>query len=230
MRVEIGDVISFLSAVIAVASFAFNWVVVRRQMSMQYEGLKAQMETDMMKWAQEAVDMISTGAQLARGRGRVYAPEELAPRLNEIAIRLSSVADRGRLFFPNYGETVHGLEKERAYQGFRPPILDAVVFAHMQVDRIDARGAEPDHQAADFLVRCRRLFVSEAQGAIDPRRRLRILAELSEGEKQERAHSVHQAADLAQALADRYADIRFAPTPAPVPSQPIMDQGKGPAL
>ncbi len=227
----LNDWISILSAIVAVASFAFNWVVVRRQMSMQYEGLKAQMEGDMMKWAHEAVDLISTGAQLARGRGRIYASGELAPRLNEIAIRLSSVADRGRLFFPNTGETLHGLEKERAYQGFRPPVLDAVIFAHMQVDRIDPRATEPDTESAEFLVRCRRLFVSEAQSAIDPRRRLRMLAELAEGGAPERAFSAHQAADLAQALADRYPDIRFSPgrrVEAPVQDS-FPDQSKGQA-
>ena len=159
------------SALIAVLSFVFNWAVVRRQMAMQYESLRAQMDGEMMAWAHEAIDLVSDGARLAKGRGLAYGEQELRPMLLETAQRLSAAADRGRLFFPNVEHHKHGQDKEAAFQGFRPVILDAVIFAHYQVDKIEPSGAGPDQAAADYLTKCRRLLVSEVQSAVDPRRR-----------------------------------------------------------
>ena len=55
--------------------------------------------------------------------------------------------------------------KESAFRGSRPPILDALVFAHMELVSVK-EGEEID---ADFLRKCRRLVVSEMQDHLDPR-------------------------------------------------------------
>lgn len=167
------------SGLLAAASFVFNWLVVRRQSRMQFESLKAQMDADLMAWAGEAVDLLATADYVARGRGVYLSEQELKTEIADVMRRLSAAADKGRLFFPNLAPSVNGAHKEAAYQGFRPPVLDALIFAYYKVERMDVRNTEPDMDAADFLRRCRRVLISEVQRSVDPRRRGRMLKQLA---------------------------------------------------
>lgn len=196
--------VAVVSAVLAVASLVLNWVVVRRQTELQFETLKAEMDAEVIAWANEAIDQVSQGLALARGRGGAYGAEEFARLAHETSQRLSSVADRGRLFFPNEAPDQHGQDKESAFQGFRPVILDAVVFACNRLARIDPNGAGPDEEAAAFLSKCRRLLVSEAQNAIDPRRRGQMLRRLAIGRMDDKTSGYALAAELGETLESLY--------------------------
>lgn len=195
------------SATLAVASFVLNWRIVNRQMAMQFESLKAQMDADMLAWAHEASDALSEGVLLARGRGACFPPEEMRIRRLTAAQRLSSLGDRGRLFFPNHAPDSHGQDREAAFKGFRPPILDTVVFGYYQLDRLDCEGREPDAEAADYLIRCRRLLISELQQAIDPRRRGQMLTRLSRNRRDGGGADFRSAADLGESLEARYPGV-----------------------
>ena len=201
---SLSDWVAVISALLALASLVLSWVVVRRQTQLQYESLKAQMDADVLAWAHEAIDLVSEGVALARGRGAIYGPGEFPRLVLETSQKLSAVADRGRLFFPNEAPHAQGLEKETAFQGFRPPILDAVVFSCSQVERIDPAQSGPDEDAAQFLRKCRRLLVSEVQNAIDPRRRGQMLKQLAIGRQDDKKSSFVIAAELGEALEARY--------------------------
>ena len=202
----VNEWVAVVSATLALASFLFNWGLVRRQAAMQFESLKAQMDADMMHWAHEAIDAVSDAIALARSGG-VYEPADLRRRLLETSQRLSSLADRGRLYFPNVQPEASGQEREAAFRGFRPTILDSVVFAHYQVDQLNPDLREPDHDAAAFLTKCRRLLVSEVQNAIDPRRRSAMLRQLATGKTSHAAESIRSASELGEDLRARYPDI-----------------------
>jgi hypothetical protein len=195
------------SAGLALASFVLNWSIVNRQMAMQFESLKAQMDADMLGWAHEASDALSEGILLARGRGSCFPPDEMRVRRLGAAQRLSSLADRGRLFFPNHAPDSHGHDREAAFKGFRPPILDTVVFGYYQLDRMDCEGREPDTAAADYLTKCRRLLISELQQAIDPRRRGQMLTRLSRSRRDGAGADFKAAADLGESLEERYPGV-----------------------
>jgi hypothetical protein len=192
------------SGAFAFASFLLNWSIVRRQTAMQFESLKAQMDADMLQWAHEASDALSEGVLLARGRGSVFDEGELRRRALEAAQKLSSLADRGRLFFPNLQPDADGADREAAFRGYRPPILDAVVFGYFQLDRLDCRNLGPDAEAGDYLVRCRRLLVSELQNAIDPRRRGQMLRRLADKRRGGAGPDFVSAAALGEDLESRF--------------------------
>ena len=196
--------VAVVSAVLAVASLVLNWLVVRRQTELQFETLKAEMDAEVIAWSHEAIDQVSQGIALARGRGVAYVGDELARLVHETSQKLSSIADRGRLFFPNEAPDQHGQDKESAFQGFRPVILDAVVFACNRLARIDANAAGPDTEAAEFLSKCRRLLVSEAQNAIDPRRRGQMLRRLAVGRLDDKTSGYALAAELGETLESLY--------------------------
>lgn len=191
------------SAALALASLVLNWLVVRRQTELQYETLRAEMDSDVIAWAHEAIDSVAEASTLARGRGVMYPAEEFRRLAHETSQKLSAIADRGRLFFPNEEHDRHGQDKEAAFQGFRPPILDSIVFACGRLDRMAADGG-PDTESAEFLTKCRRLLVSEAQNAIDPRRRKQMLNRLAVGRLDDKTSAFKVAADLGEAMEALY--------------------------
>lgn len=187
------------SAALALASLVLNWLVVRRQTELQYETLRAEMDSEVIAWAHEAIDLVAEASTLARGRGAMYPTDEFRRLAHETSQKLSAVADRGRLFFPNEEHDRHGQEKEAAFQGFRPPILDSIVFSCIRLDRMAAEGG-PDTEAADFFTKCRRLLVSETQNAIDPRRRKQMLDRLATGRRDDKVSAYKVAADLGNVM------------------------------
>ena len=188
------------SAGLALLSFLFNWLVVNRQSRMQFESLKAQMDADLLAWANESVDLLGEASFVARGRGAYLSEQELKRESAAVMRKLSAAADKGRLFFPNIAPRQQGSDKEAAYQGFRPPVLDALIFAYYKVERMDLRNVEPDLDTADFVFRCRRVLISEVQRAIDPRRRGRMLRQLSMSGPKNDPGGFKEIADLADAL------------------------------
>lgn len=200
MNWGINEWVAVISAIVAVVSFGLNWIVVRRQTELQYETLRAEMDAEVIGWSHEAIDQVSQAVALARGRGLAYSADEMKRMAFETCQRLSSIADRGRLFFPNESPETHGREKEAAFQGYRPPILDAVVFASTRIGRLDTQATEPDKEAAEFLSKCRRLLVSEAQNAIDPRRRGQMLRRLAVGRLDDKTSAYTLAAELGEGL------------------------------
>ncbi|MBL8548925.1 MAG: hypothetical protein JNJ73_02990 [Hyphomonadaceae bacterium] len=204
--------VAVASAALALASFLFNWSVVSRQASMQAEALKSQLDRDVLEWAHETIDALSEGVWLARAHANAQNRAVLSEPLAKLSWRLSSLADRGRMFFPNLAPDAHGTDKPGAFQGYRPPVLDAVLFALYQVEQLTPV-APSTEMAMKFIQDCRRLLVSEVQYAIDPRRKGRMLTRLMTGAKKTDVAGFRMAADLATSMRMRY------------PELPISDRG-----
>lgn len=203
----VNEWVAVASAALAVISLLFNFAVVRRQTALQFETLKAEMDAEVVAWASEAIDAVSQAIGLARGRGAIYPAGDFRRLAAEASERLSALADRGRLFFPNEAPQGHGVEKESAFQGFRQPIIDAMIFACAQMGRIDPVASGPDDAAADYLLKCRRLLVSEAQNAVDPRRRKQMLRRLRVGRADDERSAFTVADELSEALEKRYPGV-----------------------
>jgi len=194
------------SAALALLSFLFNWVVVSRQTELQSETLKSEIDRDVLAWANEAIDALSEGVWLARAHASAQNRAALAEPIAKLSWRLSALADRGRMFFPNLAPDKHGHDKPGAFQGYRPPVLDAVLFGLYQVEQLTP--VTPSTEAAmKFLQDCRRLMVSEVQFAIDPRRRGKMMGRLMHGARQSHSAGFRIAADLAGNMRSRYPDL-----------------------
>jgi hypothetical protein len=196
--------VALVSAIFAVGSFALSFAVIQRQTKLQFESLRSQIDQQITAWAVEAIDALSDAAQLVKSRGKAWNPDEMADRASLIGARLSAIADKGRLIFPNHAHQAHGSEKEIAFQGFRPVVLDCLIFAYYQLERVDPKGVGADEIACNFFMNCRRLFVSEVQLAVDPRRRQKILDELAEKSQAQRDSGIERCAQLARELEERY--------------------------
>jgi hypothetical protein len=202
--VTLEQAVALISAIFAIASFALSFAVVQRQTRLQFESLRSQIDQQIMAWAVEAIDALADAAQLVKSRGKAWNPDEMADRTSLVCARLSAIADKGRLIFPNHAHQAHGAEKEIAFQGFRPVVLDCLIFAYAQLERVDPKGVGVDDVACAFIMNCRRLFVSEVQLAIDPRRRQKILAELAVQSRAQGDCGFDRIAQLAQELEARH--------------------------
>ena len=200
------------SAGLALASFLLNWIVVSRQTAMQAEALKGQLDRDVLDWASETIDALSEGVWLARAHANAQNRAVLSEPIAKLSWRLSSLADRGRMFFPNLAPDEHGRDKPGAFQGYRPPVLDAVLFALYQVEQLTPT-APSTEMAMKFIQDCRRLLVTEVQYAVDPRRKGRMVKRLMSGAKKTEVAGFRMAADLATSMRMRY------------PELPISDRG-----
>jgi hypothetical protein len=159
-----------------------------------------------LDWANESIDALSEGVWLARAHANAQNRAVLAEPIAKLSWRLSALADRGRMFFPNLAPDAHGQDKPGAFQGYRPPVLDAVLFALYQVEQMTPTGASTE-AAMKFIQDCRRLLVSEVQYAIDPRRKGRMLKRLMSGARKSNVMGFRMAADLATSMRMRYPDL-----------------------
>ena len=70
-RLGFNEWLTLVSAAIAIASFSFNWAVVRRQTAMQFEGLRAAHDSDLIKWADEVIEIMANAQKICRDRDKL---------------------------------------------------------------------------------------------------------------------------------------------------------------
>jgi hypothetical protein len=165
-----------------------------RQASIAQESLLMQRDGEIRAWADAVIDCMSEASTLTFFDPDLMPPGEFFKARASCLWRLSSLLDRGRMFFPNERVGSHGSLKPAAYRGFRPAVLDEVKAAFDWTGKIpnkrsssgfsnDVRDQvvaskgpkqspppQPD-EIREHINNCKRLFVSEVQEALDPRAR-----------------------------------------------------------
>lgn len=111
-------------------------------------------------WAEQVCYAISEATHV------IEHPELNGEHKRPILIRLSSLIDTGRWYFPNQWTDDYGTHKEPAYRGIRQAVLDCVVEAY---DLLRESGSTENLKAE--LVAVQREFVSYIQDVLDPRKR-----------------------------------------------------------
>jgi hypothetical protein len=118
---------------------------------------------DVLTWANEVIRELQSLLVLC-----VLDEDELdattrKAKLIDIVFNTSVLVERGRLFFRNEVTDDHGQDKELAYRGHRPTILDQIVVAHQIARQWEkADGAERANMML-LAEDCAKKFVSLAQ-------------------------------------------------------------------
>lgn len=115
------------------------------------------------RWADEACENIARATHAVN-----LPPEERSRELYEAMYRISSLIDRGRWFFPNEWSEEYGVGKEPAYRGLRQQILNRLVAAYNHMQNLLKSDSK---SSMEGLLHCQRLFVSDVQHVLNPRRR-----------------------------------------------------------
>lgn len=190
-------VLALGSALVALVSALVARGETRRQRHLQEEELRRRVDQASLDWGHEAIDTMGEAAGLALSP--MISDLERRHKRLEIARRLSALADRGRFFFPNLDPDNHGADKEAAFRGKRPPILDALIYAYHEVLQIGEDGIRGE-DSAGFITECRRLLVSELQEHLDPRRLEELLGRVNDQKKTEREEALRTAGRLGVVL------------------------------
>lgn len=135
-------------------------------------------------WAEQVCHAISEATHI------IEHPELNGEHKRPILVRLSSLIDTGRWYFPNQWTDDYGTHKEPAYRGIRQPVLDCVVEAYDLL-----RDSQSTESLKTELVAAQREFVSYIQDVLDPRKReqeiKKILVEFEVSERLRNAPGKH---------------------------------------
>lgn len=133
-----------------------------------HEQTRLQRDTDIIRWAGEAVALLAEMAELP-----VTTMEDDARhrRWHSLRHRLSTQIDIGRFYFPNYGSDTLGADNSTAFRGRRQRVLEHLVEAYDIFDEDDTLGdLITRRDCKQALVTERQNFISEVQRFIDPSR------------------------------------------------------------
>lgn len=199
LREHLDVVIAIGSALVALVSAVVARSETRRQRRLQTEHLRQSIDAASLEWGNHAIDALGRASMFARTRHLQANEGTFAGGKTSLMINLSALVERGRMFFPNLDADNKGMDKDGAYRGHRPPILDAIMWAYFELDALTRDGDPPGDNSADFIDDCRRLMVSELQAHLDPRRLDKIIERYDDQTNENR----RQAIDRANALKTR---------------------------
>ena len=203
LREHIDVVIALGSALVALVSAFASRAETRRQRRLQTERLRQSIDAASLEWGNHAIDALGRAAMFARTRHLQANEGSFMGGKTSQLISLSALVERGRMFFPNLDADNKGVDKDGAYRGHRPPILDAVMWAYFELESLTRDGGPTGDNSADFIDDCRRLMVSELQAHLDPRRLDKIVERYNDQTHENRRDAIERAKALKARLETR---------------------------
>lgn len=197
------------SAFIAVISALIARGETKRQRQLQTASLRQNIDAASLDWGNAAIDTMARCAMFARTRHMQANDGGFLANKANLLVALSTLVDRGRLFFPNLNPDKKGAEKEGAYRGHRPPILDALMWTHHELEALTREGGPSSDDSAAYIDECRRLLVSELQAYLDPRRKDEIVERYDDQNDDDRGGAIAKSKALRAKLETRRHDLKF---------------------
>ncbi len=199
-----GDVvIAVLSAGVAVVSALIARGETRRQRKLQTERLRQSIDAASLDWGNAAIDTLARAAMFARARQLQANDGAFLANKANLLVALSTLVDRGRMFFPNLNPDKKGAEKEGAYRGHRPPVLDALMWTYHELEAMTREGGPSADDSAAYIDECRRLLVSELQSYLDPRRKDEVVERYDDQDDGDRREAINKSQALKAKLETR---------------------------
>ncbi len=202
----IGIVVALVSTVISIIAIIVSLRTAQQQQELSrqlaeeehallFEQVRTQRDSGIIGWTKECVDVLSECESFVICYSPTDLQGEVRDRYNALYHRLSALIDQGRMFFPNQEPDGKGGDKPAAYRGYRQLILTVLVRAYDRLADFTGTTSEAERQQLrQSLMALRRLFVSEAQLAINPRRfmALKDMNELKQKKGIEIQHLDHE--------------------------------------
>lgn len=167
--------VGLISAVISLLSAAavvwFSRINYRRELTNQrvnFLGAQQKYFEDIKRWADELSDLLSDAIHLCELNPQRLMEKDgdtVFDRRHRLRVRLSSLIDRGRWFFPNVRTTD---DSGGRFRGYRQEILNSLVASYREI--LDINYLEPgkSDQVRERIVDQKKIFVLEVQRVLDP--------------------------------------------------------------
>lgn len=202
-------IIAVGSAIVAIISALIARGETKRQRKLQTERLRQSIDAASLDWGNAAIDTLARAAMFARTRHLQANDGAFLGNRANLLVAISTLVDRGRMFFPNLDPEKKGAEKEGAYRGHRPPILDALMWAYHELEAMTREGGPSSEDSGQYIDECRRLLVSELQAHLDPRRMDEIVGRYEDQESENRRGAIEQTKALRDKLGSRRPGYKF---------------------
>ncbi len=203
MSNHIEVVVAILSAIVAIFGALISRKETQKQRTLQLENLRHSVDTQSLGWGNACIDTLNRAAMFARTRQHQSNDSSFLQQRVNLMLAISSLVERGRLFFPNIDPSSKGGEKEGAYRGSRPPILDALMYAYYEIEALTRQGGPTADNSGEFIDDCRRLLVSELQAHLDPRRRDTVVDRYDDQRMERRGDAIDRSNNLKTILKSR---------------------------
>jgi hypothetical protein len=174
---EITLQIDLATTAIALIALIFSVWSFRNQHRIAIETIRVQRDNDVIGWTNGAIDVLVGAEFLLRDWAHYLSPKEFTLKRDDYLARLSAIIDKGRLYFPNFVRDVIGTEMPSAFRGHRHEILDRLVEIYDMIKVLDPANPAAIEAVRPELMHKKRAFVSQAQSAVEPNRRLLFLKE-----------------------------------------------------
>jgi hypothetical protein len=142
-------ILPVLTALISVIGLYFVWTK-RREEELRVG--------DVLDWASETISALQTLVIICEMGDRLG--EEATSKLTETIFSISSLIEQGRMFFKNEVVDNFGSEKEPAYRGYRPSILDPLIIAYQIACKWEKADQPQRSQMRKLALVCLKKFVS----------------------------------------------------------------------
>jgi|GEM_PF-1366162 len=164
--------VAIAAAFIAVFCLILNCLVFLRISKSLRDRLQIERESALLRWSDEAIAALAEAERLCAQKLELFKPEEFLRRQSDSLTGLSSLLDRGQLFFPNADSDRYSNRRASAEPGHKQDAMEALFQAYLTLRNIDPNEKGPAlAAAAQRLFEHRKMFVEEVFGGIDSRRR-----------------------------------------------------------
>ncbi|MEQ9315934.1 MAG: hypothetical protein RLN72_08770 [Henriciella sp.] len=203
-------IVSVAAAIFAIVGAIAAHMETRRQEKIRVESLRMHVDGASLDWGNQAIDVLGRTAMFARTRRAQANDQAFNNNKVNLMMQLTSITERGRMFFPNIDPGGKGADKDTAYgSGTRPPILDALVYAYYELEALTREGGPTGDNSAGFFDDCRSLVVSELQVYTDPSRREMILGRYDKQRRSHREEAISRAQSIKNRLKARRPQLEF---------------------
>lgn len=208
LRENLDVLVAVLSAIVAVIGAVLSRSETRKQREIQLENLRQNVDAQSLAWGNMAIDTLTRVSTFARTRQHQQNDASFLQQRVNLMLAISTLVERGRLFFPNIDPASRGAEKQAAYRGVRPPILDALMCAYYELEALTRTAGPTAENSAEYIDDCRRLLVSELQAHLDPRRRDTVIGRYDDQRVGHRDEAIAQAKSLMDVLKTRRPELK----------------------
>ncbi len=203
LQSNVDVLIAIGSAIVALVGAFISRAETQKQRTLQEENLRHAIDAQSLGWGNQCIDILNRASMFAKTRQFQKDDNSFIQQRVNLMLALSSLVERGRLFFPNIDPSSKGAEKEGAYRGSRPPILDVLMYAYYELEGMSRTDGPTAQNSSEFIDQCRRLLVSELQAHVDPRRRDRVFKRYDNLRLDQRKEAQVQAGALKEKLKAR---------------------------
>lgn len=144
----------YATALIALAGLWFVWRDWRQRTLRQ---------TEILEWANRVISSLESLLIVTTHYNHLPNRQMSDDKIDTIMFETAIETERGRIFFRNQVTDEYGKEKEKAYRGYRPRILDPIVTAHQVALRWHSASPQTRLALAVVAEDCLKRFVSLAQ-------------------------------------------------------------------